>query len=506
MDLDNKTVTDAENADGLTEVIDNGKRNKKTLIITGVVSFVVAFVIGSSFFAWDYIENYVMKLFCSSDGYYHYIEEKNSDLIAELFSETISAANLDSAYSKNERSLNVKVYDTQTVGHFANRYLGIDKSLVEEYSNTKFSAQIISGDRVQKTEVSLLKNGALQFGFDLILDVENNIVYLDTNKTEGKKYLLFDLKKDSETLADVSKLFAYVPGFSQSKNIFNRCFSAAVETIDGVESESTKIFANGISQDCTKLTYELYGDDVKEILRALLGQLYSDKEVEKIIKKSSEDLFTKYRTLIDGLLSDVEGLNLEHVGMKISTFVDSKGTIIGKKINSIESMDSFYFYTASDCNLLTHNGDIAVECGFNGVKVAGKGVVQSGFIDMQLGVYYKGYKFSDIAVSKLDGRMLKNGYIKCNINMSIPEEAHKFIKFESGLDLNDAEKLLNMRFVAKLDNSRNASDNHFQIMSNDKTLVEITTSKKKGKGAEIIIPKDCEKQNLMEFIENEKLF
>ena len=328
-----------------------GKGGKVAAIMIACAAVLVLAVGGILFFARDKVSNAVHKTFDKPKDYYSYVEKKGFEALTNKAGSESMTKLLESMKS-GDRSM------TETVkiklGTRGKDYValastvGVDLSWLESVGITY---HVGMKEDMMKLVMAPLLNDVKLGSADILFDLKGGNAFFGVPEL-SEKYLGisfgedFDYSELSEKMEEMygayDELLEAYPEPEKVAELIVKYYDIAMAQIETMEKTKEKLEAEDVAQECTKLTMELNSKDFQKVLRAIVKELYKDKDVEKMIEKFG-DAMTKYDEEIDGekfyeqftksldeFDEKIEEIEIDKLTMEV--YVDGSGNIVGRTI------------------------------------------------------------------------------------------------------------------------------------------------------------------------------
>jgi hypothetical protein len=498
------------------------KAPKKPVIIVGAVAAIAVVAVGAVLNI-DRVVNFAHKQFTSPAKYYQYVEGKTIENVSSTASNIYNSALLENL-NISDRSIDATV--SLEVGEGAKKYIkmlnstGVDLTWIEDAT---ISTQMSVKDDLASTSMSATVNKTDILTSNFIMDYGNSSVYMQVPEIAQKyigtdlsnylsSYQMSNLNQLEEVQTVLSDVVSACPSQSEAQKLISKYLTIAINDINGVTKHSTTISTQGVSQKCTQLTYYVGYDDVLDIEYDILVALKRDSDVEDIIKDvvkasntgyDADAFYNEFLAEVDDMIEDIEGEQEDYDDddytdeIKISTYVNSKGEIIGRKFEVVDTSSKRKSST-SENNSITmimpvKGGKFGFELSVNYVdgwgtseyaELVGSGQYKSGKItgdfEVNMSEYDNEYELLNIGVSGLDLKQLKQGYINGTFEIETGED---LAKLDSDFNLLDDGVL-----TLDIDMSDNSIKCEAGVEYGGDDLGTLSVSLKTGNSSTIKIP------------------
>lgn len=476
----------------------NTKKKKRGLVI-GIVAVVLVAAAVAFVFTGPMIVNAAMRSFASPAEYYRYIEkkaakEKISDFGDWYEEQQEKYSGKDNVKEEAEIVFEIgdglreilasmTVADVPAVDAVSFWYEG-----VSEADGSKGAVEAVF--RVDETEV---------LHGDLVYDAEKEAMYVKVPEL-GDGYVGIkvldvlggiDLEtEDSE--AKLKKFFEVLPKKKQAEKILERYVELALECIENAEVGSATVEAGDVKSEYTEIVVTLDAETVQNIAEAVLVELQSDEDVEKLVKEiclanGSTDANASYEAFLNGaetLLSQVMYIEDAKENLVMTVWVDHKGKIAGRKFVIAEDAELFYA-VAVDGKEIGCEASIKV----NGIKISleGEGARKREMFSGEFKLRAAGFGLAEFEVTDFDLRQFRKGYINGTVKISpagIVRSLLRNITVNGDITLEDATILLSVA------NDKKQTSFSLALENDEVPFAGFSATMKTGKGKKIELPKE----------------
>lgn len=494
---------------------------KKKAIIGGVLGTIAAAIAVVCIFAWDYVENFFVETFSSDEGYYQYVEGKNVDELASSVGSVVGLFNGDNSNFGNNSTVKVQLGDT--VIDYIAQQSGLNKSDIQWLSDLGFATDISMVKNSLSMGMDMLIGDKTALGVDFILDYDNMCVYMCIPQLSDE-YVVFEMPEmpDGMSMSDYQQvletwtnILEALPNEETTTKIIARYLNTAINAIDNVEKDSVTIKANGVSQKCTRLTYTIDEDTVKDILEAVLKEFQNDKDIEKIVKNvvaatgeiDEDDFDDMYEELIDNMdevIDSIDDIRMGDFEVEVYTYVDGRGEVIGREIEVEDADIDFHYYT-------THNGDdVGVELVFSAdgqsVELLGSGTLDGDLLDCDYTLSVGGIKMLNVKAVDYDVMKAEEGYTNGKFIITLPKETCELIEDNLDIPAELADMLPEISIEINIKQTESSVSFDIALMKKSDLIVKLSLSSKDTKPSDIVIPSDAfkitDEDDLEEFVSN----
>ncbi len=384
---------------------------------------------------------------------------------------------------------------------------------------SKISLSVDAGMKndVSKSQVVLGLNGKDILTLNVLMNMADSVMYLgapDLNST----YLKFDIAEIMEQAAGegamvgatmspmmLNALTEALPDADTLTTLLKRYVDIALAELDNVEQTTTTLKLDGLEQECTQLTLNIYAEDAYAVAKAVLKEAKNDNTLKNAIvdfadaieELTGQDINTdeikqNFTSSIEQLLESLEAQEKEDADddtcIQLITYVDDNHNIIGNKLfveggaeegvqeyaeasKEVEDAPIFYYYT------VTEGDEFAFEAVSDGMdlKISGSGTVKNGKTNGTYDVFtdYDGMKMLTIEVEDMTA---DSGTLTI-----APSSA---IESQLGLNALPFEKLA-------LELKYSEESIALNVLSNSKLLVGVTMKVTASNGPNLNIPSNA---------------
>lgn len=433
----NKAYLEFEDAGQKADVKkpEKSKRRKTAGIVAAAV---LVLLIGIGVTAHAQIANFIKKNFGSTAEYYRYVETKNRDAGAEVFSNRYKAYYDSLCGAAWKRNVSYKLELGQTLKTMLSM-TGMDFSALNDAGLVVSRKK--SGD-VSESQIRGCINGQDVITMNMYVDMANSEGYMQIPEISSK---YVDFSKSLKSLQNsnlgggnvfLNGGLSFLPEPENMRNLMITYSDIAIHKMASVEKSSGELEAGEVKGNYTRFTVTCKGKELFAMLKDMMNHMKDDQNMKAMADKFGEgayDSFSKnLQEEIDHLKSQEGEVTDEDLQMVMDVYVDGDGKITGR-VTELKSKEGETFKMTF---IQPENGsEIGTELSFalNGVtyiSLEGKGICKDGKISGE-------YKVSldesinpskenivstkdlvTIKVTDLDEDKLAEGYMNGSITLS----------------------------------------------------------------------------------------
>lgn len=262
--------------------------------------------------------------------------------------------------------------------------------LIASVKSVSFSGITTISEKEQiSMDISFTLNNSKIISANVILDVKNLTIYFAVPEVIDTVFsftipeqLINQLKGDLETLpVEITEVYkkiddavTYIDDNSDELIAFIEKYSTIiVETLDEAEiNKKTEVDVNEVAVEYTEIVVKIDQAKAIEIGENVLSELKDDDFVKGLVEKlGAKDQYTES---IEELLADVKDTKItdSDVTIDLFTYVNSKGEIVGRAIESKGTRFSFITYERDDENQFQFTFTTGTEDNSGSVSLKGK--------------------------------------------------------------------------------------------------------------------------------------
>lgn len=486
------------------------KTNKKKVTVISILAAAVAVIALCTVFLWDYVENFTVKTFSSPTSYYQYVETKNVKTFSASFGSALGRFSTANTSYGTTGEFKISFGDV-LMDHIATE-AGIAKEDISWISSIGVSSNTASNGNLLETNGNLLLNDKSVLGGELIFDLENKKIYIRSEQLNEQFMLLdySDLEYGNFDDIEVPEVgfgfYGILPDEETMTALIEKYLTIVVDSIENVKEESTTLVANGVAQDCTKLTVVINEETVRDMLKAVLRELKDDKEIEQIIKDmakniggeliSDEELNAEYNDFIaeiDEMLEELKNVEFsegDKFEFTLITWVDGKGEAIGREFK-VDFSDMVVRYAS------THDGtDVGIEV-FVGsaerevVKLLGEGEVEGTKMKGDIELFIEGVKYINVNIKDYDVDLIEDNYVNGVFTVTVTDEMCDLLVDELDLPKKASDWLKSASLVISMTSDEKHASLGVTLNRGEDMIISVTASNKETKSFGIDIPEDA---------------
>ena len=432
------------------------------LVLTGVVGFV--------FGDWgEYVGDFFSRM-QSAEKYKGQVEQEalsDPDAMSEIGAAKKRLMNYYRALKEGKREGTADVGLTLMLGEGGKSLLStlgtlgmdLDEDVLALLQQIDEIEVRLNGGMVEdslRTGLNLGLNGTELIAMDALLDLQKGELFMGLPGLSDQ-YLKMTAKdmglsvQDFQALASTLEMSTewteLLPEADKVEELIDRCITAAMDEITEVEKANKELSIGDIKQTVTVLTYELGEEDAVNVALAVLKELEGDQTVQQLLEACSQ-LFNDMNEAmgeetypvidpeeamdaISDAIAELEDYEPESEGeLKIDTYVNKKGQIIGRSFRLPEEAGKITYMTLEQGKKLGFRmvADIdgeKLEFEFTGEKKKDL-VTGTGFLD---------YNGEEMFVLKLKGYDLNagTGTIRLELGKSLQKQLDEQIGMAASL-------------------------------------------------------------------------
>ncbi len=328
------------------------KKLKKRLIIGGSIA-AACIAVGVTFIvAGAQIRNFFNSM-KSPEDYYRIVETDCTDsqgkLLMNAYNVGAKSVHADSSYEMSAR-LKISPMLQTMLGSFTKTAGGEGSSFdFSKFSDIEFHTRMGAKD---STELALI--GEVSVNGEKLFDLTTysnmgtgeNFISLPSLGDAFLKVGSANMFSGSQKFETIKMLVQAIPDDETLERIVKRYRDIVLDGITDVQKSSGTLTVGTVSQDCTVLDISLSGDELNNIFKNCLTQMESDEDLKAIFERLSELYGYRemtYDKLIKMLLGDYDRIGISNVfkSLKMTLYVDSEGSVIGRRINIENNTDKY---------------------------------------------------------------------------------------------------------------------------------------------------------------------
>lgn len=355
---------------------------------------------------------------------------------------------------------------------------------------------------------------------NVILDMGNSMMYVAVPELFDKS-IKMDMVSAGLTLPNPSQmaeqlkqyedLFAALPSEEALERMITRYVNAFMGELDAPTEDTVTLSYNGVSQNVTACTYDVYMSDVMDMLIAVMKEMQNDKDLEKTLDGVAEwynaegrkmaaeygeawtdiDIHAELMEGIDESLEDFEdqkAMMTDGLFLSLVIYTDSNKNVAGFYLAlSGRDVEMSAYSIASGTNT-------ALYINFSNIfEFAGTGTTNGGKINGSYELSVNGTKYLNIYLEDFDQAALDAGKIKGTVGLSFSEELLYAMEMGAVLTENDC-----VEFALDLGGASNSVK--IKFFKDDKFVVGLDMTYKTVSAQKIQVPGnavDVNDQNAM---------
>ena len=482
---------------------------KKGWMIALIAVLIVAIVAASSYAFCPFIKGLFLKTFGDDVEYAQFVEKRNLSATVEntgvIYSSLVDQIN--KGYSTSGK-LEISVGDglLNLVGGTGYDFLkNVSLEGVNNFDGEKLQAAL---------KFNLGKTTLLDF--DYIYNMAANKLYLaipilsDTylNVPQGSEEAV--QPATSASAAILKKL----PSAKLYEKIVNKYIGIAIDNIDTVKKDSTKVTVSECSQKLTVLEYKVDQKDLVRIANATLKELKKDADIKAllndyediIVKELGENLpeeFTDgyvYEAFCSGIDSALESVNwveaTDEEVFTLLTYVNGTHEIVGREI-VVDGASCFNYVTVKSGK--NYGFELGSDCA--NISLIGKGTIKNDLITGDYKVVYNENEVFNFAVENFDTKSLEKGKLNGSVELFVPGQLIEELTGQEGIGSMFALATPSIKLTFKTTDTSYSGKLDFNVAGI--SYLAISASSELGDGKTVTLPAD---DKIVKFDSEEALF
>ncbi len=496
------------------------KKSVKIALIAIVSVLVVAGAVTAAF--WGNISNAIAKSTKTPEEYYVYVEESNLETTTSTFYSLLNLGDSKKEFKEGSK-FSLKLEAGEGISDIANLVLGSSES-IEWFKSIEFSGDAhVSNDLVSGSFKGLLNDKDI-IDAKIIADMKNENAYISIPMITGDKFIkLPTAASEGEAMEDEfggslegSEVSSTVSGFLESLNqetinnilptekvfakLLVKYFNVLVDNLGNAETSSDTLEIGGVAQECTLITLKVDEIDFYNGIKAVLNEVKTDEEIEKIVRAYAAETEEDPDQLMDDFVKSVF-FAIEEIDKKVSslsekpaseiaaeevtlkTWVDKKGNVAARKIEA-EGSELFFGNAKKGSELATEVRFIDEE---QKVVFSGKGSLKRDKLSGNYAISVKDEEILKLNVADFDLGALEDD---CELYGKFTISAGKDLTNKIFGDDEVQEEVLNLIKTAEIKFDINKTTFALDISANSKTIIKMTATESKIDYAASSIPEE----------------
>ncbi len=485
------------------------------VVVLGVIGFIFR----------DVFANFYHRTFDSPEKYFRYVQNRRIDKaaedIADAYESWIQSGKLFS--QSHDVTVTFEMEDAfkdllELAEKGEDPYFSWLDSFTVHMQNTLSEEGIAMEGDLTINEVDLLS-------FVSILNLDENMICMQipqiTEEFIGVEAdAQYGIERSMETYKNLKNLYEALPTKDEVKKLVARYGKVFAECIDEVDRDSDTLTAEGISQNCTVLEFDIDEDVITEAAERMLDMIKEDEELESVLRRlceveglggedgpDSDEIYEKMMdTLVKGLEKAVE--NKEELSSAMAAlngsaklYVASNGDVIGTKMTSGKKGQQMVVK-----DYLTRSGgkigyELTVDVNGINVSLSGNGKEHGGKVTGEFALEVIGTEYLEIETSDFDINAISRGELKGRIHIE-PGVGLTRLMGNSSMTASFTKTNLDLEMDIKGDEQMIA------ITANDRDerLFMVRVEQKTGKARSLEIPEDVAmNEDIDRILDDEKI-
>lgn len=323
-----------------TTVTEPPKKGKKKFAVIGII-VAVLLVAGVALAAnANRLFNTVKEKTSSPEEYYQYVEQKNRDAFLEKFDKQYEKLRDNVILKDQTKKMICQIELGDTLKALASGY-GIESAAL--VSEGKIEGTVTTG----KATLQLNEKDALSY--NVYMDYSTGEGYLQVPELSSSYLDMTGTLQEASQEASLgdfysmmTKMDQYIPKTDQIHTLITTYSDIIIKNVKDVQRGEDTLTAGEISGEYTKLDVTCDGNDIKEISKKILETLQDDAVVKELVENVNSDAYTGFQsTIADALTELEEDTSTDTSTLKMSVYVGSDATIVGRVITLTGDKESF---------------------------------------------------------------------------------------------------------------------------------------------------------------------
>lgn len=405
------------------------------------------------------LKGWFTKSFGSEEDYRDYVQQSSQDTTTNALSNAYGAA-LDALSGETAVGGATDVSVKIQVG---NKVISLLEDLTQEELGKKLDM-----DWAKSIELKLsanAKDGLQQIGaalnisdkkiaaLDCILNLDKGQLFV-TAVDMTEQYLKVDFKDAIGADASVQMLTSILqdpalvkalPTEKELNDLLDKYIAIVMDNLDNVEKSTETVKVGQLQQNLTLLKTTIDTADARDAMEDVLETLYTDQQVEQIIRKvagfleshkelnvKADDVYNNFKnsikTALDEMKANPENSPTEEIAV-LTEYVNDSHEIVGYAF-AADGEEAFRFVELKNGNQIASQLTIAKE-----LSISGEGTEKDGAVTAQYDVIAEEKKLLTISLVDFKTKDAPNGKIRIAPSSELLQEAGLSSTASSAIDL-----------------------------------------------------------------------
>lgn len=329
------------------------KKAKKRGLIIGLVALLTV-TAGAVFVGLNFksLETWFKRRTLSTEEYYRYVELQAFREAGKPTMERYETLKKSLAVTENKQSTSTFQIELGEELQELFRRFGINDFMDTDTIGVALTAGHTNKAMTQTFLAKLLLNGESLVSGDALLDYTEDLLFLGIPELSDK-YLFstledafgYDAESTKELLELLPELSEQLPDRKIAEKFLERYVELLLSEIDDIRENSDTLEIADVKQECTKYSYSLNVDQIRDAAVLILEELAEDEEFEAYfigvfseLEKveafflDGEEAYDSFIVALEEKIAEIESLDDgdEYEKIKVNVWVDGDGKVIAR--------------------------------------------------------------------------------------------------------------------------------------------------------------------------------
>ena len=329
-------------------------KSKKRGVIIGLIAL-LAVTAGAVFVGLNFksLETWLKRRTLSTEEYYKYVELQAFREASKSAMERYETLKKSLAVTESKQSTSTFQIELGEELQELFRGFGINDFMDTDTIGMELTAGHTNNAMTQTFLAKLLLNGESLVSGDALLDYSENLLFLGIPEVSDK-YLFstledafgYDAESTKELLEILPELSKQLPDRKLAEKFLERYAELLLSEIDDIRENSDTLEIDDVKQECTKYSYSLKVDQIRNTAVLVLEELAEDEEFEAYfigvfseLEKveafflDAEEAYDSFIVALEEKIAEIESLDDgdEYEKLKVNVWVDADGKVIARE-------------------------------------------------------------------------------------------------------------------------------------------------------------------------------
>ena len=496
------------------------KKKKKPLKVLAIVMALVAVLGILCVIFWPTIYGFVLRTVGAPETYFQYVEKKAAvevaDSVSEFYDVFLESANVSKNLNATTGTVRIQMSDelaallgdnlnVEDLAWLKDTCLKFNTTYDGELSMLTALLTISDTEVVDFTAILNAMTSEYYIGIPSLSEVFLHYDPEEYFDTAGSALSSYSLQKMLQDEAFMEAL----PSRQQVNTLLRRYLELIIDNITSVKKDTDTLTIGGYEQKVTVLEYRMTQRNLMKILKAVLKEAKTDRDLKRCINDFAtylqtqgvvDDVESVYPSFQDAVEQALTALNTAEGSSEtlfvLTDYVNTSNEVIGRKLEidgetileyaTVTKGDNFATEISIGSQESTSDYDdyeTAVPV-INQIKLTGKGTLSKGNREGNYVLEVGGLKYLNIFASYNEDKLSSGKQLKGHFRVTLTEEALATLDSQTSLLLSAMN--IGIELVVDADDTQGYME--LNLVSGEKMLVGLVIESQVAESAPITMP------------------